>query len=64
MESYKWAVAEFNKRYGLDDNYFLVSDEETGAMHFDSDRFRRFLEMAEKFGHLESRVGLYLGERN
>ena len=35
--------------HGLDDNYYLVSDEETGAVYFDSDRFRRFLEMAEKY---------------
>ncbi len=35
--------------HGLDDSYYLVSDEETGTMSFDSDRFRRFLEMAEKY---------------
>ncbi len=35
--------------HGLDDSYYLVSDEETGKMYFDSDRFRRFLEMAEKY---------------
>lgn len=35
--------------HGLDDSYYLVPDEETGKMHFDSDRFRRFLEMAEKY---------------
>ena len=35
--------------HGLEDSYYLVSDEETGTMSFDSDRFRRFLEMAEKY---------------
>ena len=36
--------------HGLDDNYFIVPDEETGEMHFDSVRFRQILDLAEKYG--------------
>lgn len=35
--------------HGLDDNCFIVRDEETGAMHFDSNRFRQILDLAEKY---------------
>ncbi len=35
--------------HGLDDNYFIVPDEETGAMHFDSAKFRQILDLAEKY---------------
>ena len=35
--------------HGLDNNYYIVQDGETGAMHFDSDRFRQTLEMSEKY---------------
>ena len=44
---YNYPFALLN--HGFDDNYFLVSDEETGAVHFDSGRFRQVLEMAEKY---------------
>ena len=36
--------------HGLDDNYFIIPDEETGAIHFDSVRFRQILDLAEKYG--------------
>ena len=41
--------------HGLDDNYYIIPDEETGEMYFDSDRFLQFLDLAEKHGgHTEN----------
>ena len=35
--------------HGLDDNYFIVPDGETGEMYFDSVRFQQILDLAEKY---------------
>ena len=43
-------------RHGLDDSYFIVPDEETGALHFDSGKFRQILDLAEKYPAREEGV--------
>ena len=35
--------------HGLDDNYFIVPDEETGEMYFDSERLRQVMDLVEKY---------------
>ena len=42
--------------HGLDDCYFFVPDEETGALHFDSGKFRQILDLAEKYPAREEGV--------
>ncbi len=42
--------------HGLDDNYFIVPDEKTGAMQFDSGRFRQILDLTEKYYNREEGV--------
>lgn len=42
--------------HGLDDNYFIIPDEETGAMRFGSARFRQILELEEMYEGSEEGV--------
>ncbi|HBA50689.1 MAG TPA: hypothetical protein DCZ91_23410 [Lachnospiraceae bacterium] len=35
--------------HGLDDCYFMIAEEETGELHFGSDRFRQVLELVKKY---------------
>ncbi len=35
--------------HGLDDNYFIIPDEETGEMYFDSERLRQVMDLVEKY---------------
>ena len=42
--------------HGLEDNYFIIADEETGELHFDRDRFRQFVELADKYCRNEEGV--------
>jgi len=42
--------------HGLEDCYFIVTDEETGELRFDSDRFRQVLELMEKYCSSEEGV--------
>ena len=42
--------------HGLDDSGFFVPDEETGALHFDSGKFRQILDLAEKYPAREEGV--------
>ncbi|HBA50691.1 MAG TPA: hypothetical protein DCZ91_23420 [Lachnospiraceae bacterium] len=42
--------------HGLEDCYFIVTDEETGGLHFDSDRFRQVLELMGKYCSSEEGV--------
>lgn len=44
--------------HGLDDNYFIIPDEETGMMHFDSDRFRQILDLEDEYNGREEGVEL------
>ena len=51
--------------HGLNDSCFIVPDEKTGAMHFDSGRFCQILDLAEKhFVHTRVLPGNSLLEEN